>query len=305
MNYEKIVLAAGSGYLGQVLIDFFKPQSKEIVVLSRGTPRQIDNVRFVRWDAVTTGPWVRELEAADLLVNLTGRSVNCRYNAKNKSEILNSRLDSVKVLGQAIQSCTVAPKVWVQCASATIYMDARVHAMDERSTEMGDGFSEQVCKQWEGAFFGVSTNQTIKKLLRITLVVGKSDGVYPRLKSLAKLGLGGYQGSGNQMMSWVHELDFSRIVQWSTSPLSFSPIYNCAAPYPVTNREFMKQVRVANKVPFGLPCPTWMMKIGAFLIGTEAELVLKSRWVIPTMLLEEGFEFSHPTVLSALNAIEG
>ncbi len=304
MKYSKIILAGGSGYLGEVLINHFKSITSKIVVLSRAAHKVLGNVEYIHWNARTAGPWMQELEGADLLVNLTGKSVNCRYNETNRAEILNSRLDSVRILETAISSCTHPPKYWVQCASATIYRDARDHSMTEDGGEYGKGFSVEVCHQWEQAFSSTKTPGTIKKLLRIALVLGKKDGVYPRLKMLAKAGLGGQQGDGKMMVSWIHEEDFARSVEWMMSPRSKQHVYNCSSPFPIQNRGFMKQVRTANHVLFGIPSPEWMLKIGAWLIGTETELIFKSRWVIPDRLLAEGFEFNYPHLCRALHAIE-
>lgn len=305
LHYSKIVLAGGSGYLGEVLIKHFRKRAEEIVVLSRGGEKKKKNVRYVHWDGKTCGSWAKELERADILINLAGKNVNCRYIEKNREEILNSRLDSVAVLEEAINSCKVAPSFWLQCASATIYRDARDRGMTESTGEIGEGFSEEVCKEWEAAFWKAEVPTTTKKLVRIALVLGKSDGVYPRLKSLAKLGLGGFQGNGKQMVSWIHEEDLAYITEWLCTSDAKHTTYNCSAPFPMQNAGFMRQVRSANHIAFGIPCPAWILKIGAWIIGTETELVLKSRWVLPESLIADGYVFHFPNLARALRAIEG
>lgn len=296
----KIVLAGGSGYLGSVMTAYYAKGGNEIIVLSRKAQPDNGNVRTIEWDAKTTGPWCEALEGADLLINFTGRNVNCRYNEENKREILESRLDSTSVLGTAIRRLKRAPKVWIQSASATIYRHAEDRFMDEVNGEIGEGFSVEVCKRWEEEFQAQPTPHTRKVLLRTGIVLGRGGGVMPRLINLVKSGLGGKQGNGKQYISWIHEQDLAGIIDWLYKHPLADGVFNCTGPNPVRNKYFMDTLRTLCKVPLGFPSPKWLLEIGAWLIGTETELILKSRWVMPARLLEAGYEFRFPTLGPAL-----
>jgi uncharacterized protein (TIGR01777 family) len=300
---NKVVLAGGSGYLGSVLADFYRPKAKEVIVLSRKKPADVDNVRTVLWDAKHLDTWVNELEGADLLINLTGKNVNCRYNQKNKDEILNSRLDSTRVLGLAIRKLKLPPRVWIQCASATIYRHAEDRFMDEDHGETGSGFSVDVCKAWEEIFWKQKTPLTRKIVLRTGIVLGKRDGVFPRLLNMVRCGLGGRQGDGKQYMSWIHEADVAGIIHWLYNNETVNGTYNCTSPSPLSNTEFMDTIRKANGIAIGLPAPAWLLTLGACIIGTETELILKSRWVMPSKLLDAGYSFQFPDLVSAVRDI--
>lgn len=301
---KKIVLAGGSGYLGQVLADYFKDKAKEIVIFSRREgDTKAGNVRTVRWDARNRGDWEKELEGADLLVNLCGKNVNCRYNEKNKAEIFRSRLVPTEILGAAIAGLNNPPKCWINIALATIYRHAEDRPQDEDDGEPGSGFSVDVCQAWEQRFWETETPETKKVILRTGLVLGRSDGVFPRLERLVVTGLGGYQGDGMQYVSWIHEQDFARAVEWICQNPAPSEVYNATAPEAVPNREFMTLIRKSYGVPFGLPTPQWLLELGAKLIGTETELVLKSRWVYPKKLVTQGFQFCFPKAEHAIKSI--
>jgi uncharacterized protein (TIGR01777 family) len=298
--FEKIVLAGGTGYLGNVLAKYFRDKAKEIVILSRKAGEQGGNCRLVTWDAETPGAWTKELEGADLLVNLCGKNVNCRYTKEAKAEIFSSRLLPTELLGKVVAGLQNPPKLWINSASATIYRHAEDRPQDEETGEIGTGFSVEVCKAWEEGFFKWETPKTKKVALRVGLVLGQSDGVFPRLKSLVFCGLGGHQGTGRQMVSWVHEQDFARCVEWICRYSNDGNIYNVTAPEAISNRELMKILRQAAGIPLGLPSPHWLLALGAKIIGTETELVLKSRWVYPKRLLDAGFSFSFPTAGPAI-----
>lgn len=298
---NRIILAGGSGYLGMVLADYYKNKVKEIIILTRGKNELKDNVRWVHWDGQHISNWVDWLDHSDLLINLTGKNVNCRYTEENKNEIISSRVNATNVLGEALMKLKNPPKVWIQCVSSTIYRDSRDKDMDEASGEIGDGFSVDVCEQWEQAFALHEIPGVRKIALRISFVMGRNGGAFPTLHNLARLGLGGKQGDGQQYVSWIHERDFVRIVQWVHDNEKISGIYNCTAPNPVTNEVMMSELRKATGIPAGLPSPECLLKIGAFLIGTETELVLKSRKVVPAKLVNEGFQFEFNKLDSALS----
>jgi uncharacterized protein (TIGR01777 family) len=302
-TFKKIVLAGGSGYIGKVLANYFKDNSDEIVVLSRNLSSTKGKIRTVKWDAKNTGSWISELEGADALINLTGKSVNCRYNEKNKREILESRKNATNILGYAINQLQNPPKTWIQFASATIYRHAMDHSMDEETGEFGDGFSVDVCKNWEQTFWNQQTAQTRKVLLRVSIVFGKTDGVFLRLLNLVRFGLGGKQGSGKQMVSWIHDKDLSRITEWLLRRPEITGTFNAAAPNPISNETLMNTIRKEYAAVIGFNAPAWLLKIGAVIIGTETELILKSRWVIPKRLEEHGFDFEFKTIEKAVHNI--
>ncbi|MGH1383322.1 TIGR01777 family oxidoreductase [Kordia sp.] len=300
---KKMIIAGGSGFLGQSLISYFLPKDYEIIVLSRNTKNTgNDNLRYIEWNAKTLDIWMTELEGADVLINLTGKSVDCRYSEKNKAEILNSRVDSTKVLGEAVQACAVPPKVWMNSSTATIYKHSLERKMTEENGIIGDDFSMNVAKSWEKAFYSCKTPKTSKIALRTSIVLGKNGGAFIPLKSLTKLGLGGAQGNGKQKVSWIHEHDFCRAVDFLLDK-HLSGIFNVTAPNPIPNKRFMKVIRKIMKVPFGLFQPKWLLKFGARIIKTEAELILKSRYVIPEKLVAAGFQFHYPTAEKAVEEI--
>lgn len=297
---KKMVIAGGSGFLGEVLVEHFK-DSYEIVILLRKHQLDQANVRFVKWDGRSQGAWVHELEKAEVLINLTGRSVDCRYTEKNKQAIYDSRLDATHVLGQVIQQLMSPPSLWINAASATIYRHELDRDMDEVSGITGEGFSVDVCKKWERAFNSVKLPDTRKVILRIAIVLGKRGGALQPMKHLTKVGFGGRHGKGNQYFSWVHEQDFARMVENLIQEKHLSGVFNVAAPNPIPNKSLMKELRKAMSTPFGFPLPKWLLEIGAFLIRTETELLLKSRRVVPKRLMEEGFKFDYPEIQQALN----
>jgi uncharacterized protein len=290
MKYNKIILAGGSGYLGTVLAHHFKPLAKDIVILSRKTHKPDEHVRTVVWNGKDKGDWVRELDGAELLINLSGKNVNCRYTEKNKREIINSRVAPTNVLGSVIGDLYHPPRVWINITSATIYRHAEDRGQDEANGQIGYGFSVDVCKKWEAAFDSFVLPGTRKIKLRMAIVLGRADGVFPRLLNLVKFGLGGKQGNGKQMISWIHEQDAARIIEWLIDH-PVEGVINCSAPEPIRNGEMMRCIRRAYGIPFGLPAPQWLLETGALLIGTETELILKSRWVLSSRLQQEGYHF--------------
>lgn len=297
---KKIVIAAANGYLGKALVNYFADSDYSITCLCRKTT-VLENAKCVVWDGKTLGTWASELEGATALINLAGKSVDCRYTDENKRQIIASRVDSTKVLGEAVANCRQAPQVWLNASSVTIYRNSEDLPMSENG-EIGEGFSVEVCKQWEEAFFSTNTPHTRKAALRIAFVLGNSGGALPMLSRLTKMGLGGKMGKGTQYISWIHELDFCRAVEW----LINNPIeggVNICAPQPVTNKVFMQNLRKAHKIPFGIPINTWMLEVGAVLLQTQTELVLKSRRVVPQRLKQSGFTFGYTTIEGALGSL--
>ena len=299
----KVVIAGGNSYLGRTLARFYAERHAEVVLLVRKPGLPEGSIRSVPWDGKNLGLWMQELNGADLLINMAGRSVNCRYTDKNKQEIFDSRTATTAVLGEAVRRCANPPAVWLNAASATIYRHAEDRAMDEYRGELGEGFSVEVCRRWEKTFFDQKTPGTRKVALRTAIVFGKDDGVYVRLRNLVRLGLGGRQGNGRQMVSWIHETDFARATRFIYKHPEIDGVINLSAPNPLPNAVLMQKMRKRLRMPFGLPSPEWLLKIGAVLIGTETELLLKSRWVLPTRLIEEGFDFKYPGMDVALLAL--
>ncbi len=291
MKYKKIVLAGGNGYMGGVFADYYKDLADEIIILSRQANAPCGNIRTLVWDGKTEGDWTTQLESADLLINLCGKNVNCRYTAKNKAEIFSSRLLPTALLGKVIAKLADPPKLWINITSATIYRHAEDRPQDELTGDIGYGFSVDVCKQWEETFFATYTPNTRKIALRMGIVMGRGDGAFPRLLNLVKLGMGGRQGNGQQYVSWVHERDAAACTEFLLTHDNITGTVNCTAPNPVKNADMMKALRTAWGIPFGLPAPAWFLAMGAAMIGTETELILKSRWVLPQRLLDTGFQF--------------
>ena len=308
----RIVLPGGSGQLGQVLARHFQERGNHVTVLTRGpytAPWQT-----VHWDGETAGPWVDYLEGADVCINLAGRSVNCRYDADNRREIYNSRIGPTRLLNRVIAAMDNPPQLWMNASTATIYRHALDRPgidweMDEATGELGGGeliskrrrapqtwdFSVGVAKDWEAAFFETHTPRTRKVALRSAIVFSPAPGsAFAVLSNLVRLSLGGKQGNGRQFVSWIHEDDFARAVEFLIGCEFLAGPVNIAAPSPIPNREFMAALRYAWDVPNGFPIPSLFIKLGALLMRTESELVLKSRRVVPGRLLEAGFTFEFP-----------
>jgi len=305
----KIILAGGSGFLGNVLANYFAARGMEVVILTRNPKQRADAIREVRWDGVSVGDWLKELEGVRALVNLAGFSVNCRYHARNRKLMLDSRLNSTRVLGEAIARCANPPPVWLNSSTATIYKHTFGPAWDEAGeiggcAEAKDIFSVHVATEWERVFNEASTPRTRKVTLRSAMVLGHAkNSVLPNLLRLGRLDLGGSLAGGRQFVSWIHEEDFCGAVEWIMEHENISGAVNLAAPNPVTNAEFMATIRKVCHAPFGLPAPRWLLEIGAFVLRTETELLIKSRRVVPGKLLANGFAFRHPHLLPAIEQL--
>ncbi|MDA6068700.1 TIGR01777 family oxidoreductase [Flavobacterium sp. AC] len=286
----KLIIAAGTGFLGQTLVHRFKDKFDEIVILTRGKSQTIDGIKYVNWNAKTFSGWENELENSTVLINLAGKSVDCRYTKENKKEILLSRIESTKVLNKAVLNCKNPPKHWLNSSTSTIYRFSLDKQMDEINGKIGNDFSINVALSWEKAFFKTETPNTLKTALRTSIVLGKNGGAFIPLKTLAKIGFGGKQGKGNQFISWIHEEDFANAVGLVIDK-EITGVINVVSPKPARNTDFMKKLRKAVGCPFGIPVNKFLLEIGSFFIRTETELVLKSRNVIPKKLLENGFTF--------------
>ena len=308
----KIVIAGGSGQVGTVLTRTLVSRGQNVVLLSRqpATDRQQRvAVKHVHWDAATRGHWVRELDGADVLINLAGRSVNCRYGARNRKEILSSRVHSTRVLGRALADCARPPRVWLQASTATIYAHRLDQANDEFTGILGGAepgapdtwrFSIDVARAWEAAATEACPAHTRLVLMRSAMVMSPDrGGIFDTLLWLVRRGLGGTAASGRQYISWIHEADFVAAIDWLIDHDEFSGPVNLAAPEPLPNAEFMRVLRQAWGKRWGLPATQWMLSIGAWLLRTETELILKSRRVVPGRLLDAGFDFQYRSWPSA------
>lgn len=352
MKHKKIVIAGGTGFIGQAMARYFGKENRVILLSRQAVSSQQNkydhqfvkaadgyNITYWRWDGVHIEKhWLQDIDGADIVINLAGKSVNCRYTPKNKQQIINSRMQSTNAVGEAIRQSAVPPKLWINAASATIYRHTTDTPNDELTgvissarfdnmpysrldrvryrykkfrtrlrygkhsapyKELDNDFSVHVCQQWEQALFNQRTPFTRKIALRIAIALGDGDIMTPYY-NLIKAGLGGAQGNGNQMYSWLHIEDLCRIVEWSYEHHDMEGVYNCCVPHAVTNAHFMKTLRTFTGKQFGLRLRTWMLELGAALIGTESEMVLKSRWVYPARLLQSGFAFKYNDLEHAL-----
>ena len=299
----KIIIPGGSGQVGTVLARAFHTDGHEVVVLSRKASDKFE-WRVVQWDAKSLGDWTGEFEGADVVINLTGRIVNCRYNEENRRQIMDSRVDSTKAVGEAIINAKNPPRIWLQASTATIY----AHRYDAPNDELtgiigGDekgapdtwNFSIDVARTWEKTANEFDLPKTRLVLMRSAMTMSPDkDGIFDVMLGLVRKGLGGTAGNGRQYISWIHDLDFIRAVYWLIEHEELSGAVNISSPKPLPNREFMRIFREAWGTKIGLPATKLMLEIGAFFMRTETELILKSRRVVPTRLLESGFEFEFP-----------
>jgi uncharacterized protein (TIGR01777 family) len=306
----RVVIPGGSGQVGTVLARAFHSSGDGVVVLSRGAanangaPASGSPWRTVRWDAETLGDWASEMDGADVVINLAGRSVNCRYGPENRRQIMDSRVLSTRVVGEAIARAKSPPGVWLQASTATIYCHRHDAANDEATGILGGGepgapdtwrFSIAVATAWERALQEAVTPRTRKVAMRSAIIMSpERGGIFDTLLGLVRRGLGGTSGDGRQYMSWVHHADFVRAVRWLIAHPEVDGAVNIASPNPLPNAEFMRALREAWGTRVGLPAARWMLEVGALLMRTETELVLKSRRVVPGRLLAAGFAFEHP-----------
>lgn len=307
MKKNKIILAGGTGFLGNALARYFTALHWEVIVLTRHPGPALPGTRQVVWDGETRDTWTHELESAAAVINLAGRTVDCRYTPANRRLIMDSRVNPTRALGKAIARCENPPAVWLNASSATLYRHTFDQAWDETgddftpTPEVRDAFSVNVIHEWENAFHRAVTPLTRKLALRTTMVLGHGrNSVFPVLCRLARLGLGGRMGSGNQFVSWLHVEDFCRAVEWLITHENLCGPVNLAAPNPIPNADMMRLFRKLVGAPFGLPATNTMLEIGAFILRTETELILKSRRVIPGKLLADGFKFQFPSMPEAL-----
>ena len=296
----KIVIPGGTGQVGTMLDRALTAEGHDVVLLTR-TPRGPGQVR---WDGRTLGDWAGRIDGSDVVINLAGRSVNCRYTPANLAAMMSSRVDSARVVGEAIAAAARPPRVWLQMSTATIYAHRFDAANDEDTGRIGGGepgapgywgYSVEIAKSWEAVQERADTPGTRKVALRAAMVMSPDrGGVFDVLSRLARLGLGGPVAGGRQYISWIHEHDFTRAVRFLIDRDDLAGAVNLAAPGPLPQREFMRELRSAGHIPVGLPATAWMAGIGAFALRSDTELLLKSRRVVPGRLTGAGFAFDHP-----------
>ena len=295
---KKIIIAGGTGFLGQVLKTHFTKQNYTVFILSRKPKSENE----IYWNGTDLGNWTKHLENAEALINLAGKSVDCRYTDKNKKAIYNSRIDTTNLLGLAVNLCDNPPKYWFNSSTATIYKGSLDRPNTEKNGIIGDDFSMNIAKSWEQTFNAITTPKTKKVILRTSIVLGKNGGAIIPLKQLTRFGLGGKQASGDQKVSWIHEDDFTGAIQFLMDQ-NLEGVFNLCVPQPTDNKTLMQNLRQVLNVPFGIAHPIWLLKLGAFFIGTETELVTKSRNVLPEKLLQNGFTFKFTNIKTALEDV--
>lgn len=297
----KIIIPGGTGHVGTLLARAFHAQGHEVVVLSRGP--QSAPWRVLPWDAKTIGAWAEELEGADAVINMAGRVVNCRYTPENRRAIMDSRVNSTRVIGAAIGQAARPPQVWLQASTATIYAHRYDAPNDEASGILGGSepgvpeswrFSIEVATTWERVLHEAVTPRTRKVALRSAIIMSPGrGGPFDLVLQLVRYGLGGQSGNGRQYVSWIHCQDFIRAVEWLIQHEEIQGVVNLSAPHPLPNAAFMRALREVWPIAFGLPATEWMLRLAAFFLRTETELILKSRYVVPGRLLENGFTFQY------------
>lgn len=297
-----VVIFGANGFLGRYLTRHLLRKGREVVAVARERFEGDAGAMFIEWDGRTLGSWALALEGAATVVNLAGRSVHCRYTPENRDEIMQSRVASTKVIGEAIAACEDPPQLWINSSTATIYRDARDEAQTEWTGEFGEGFSVEVASRWEETFFAaVCPGVTRKVVLRKGMVLGNEpDSVFGVVSRLANLGLGGSMAGGGQRVSWIHMDDFLGVVEWIEDQPLVDGVVNVTAPECPTNEEWMRGFREMVAMPLGLPSARWMLEVGALIMRTEAELVTKSRWVKPARLEQLGFRWRWPSLRAAL-----
>lgn len=291
---NKMLIAGANGFIARHLTDHFSKLGWEVAGLARRRDGLHENCRYIEWDGKNLGEWSAEVDNCDVLVNMVGRSINCRHNEENKKQILNSRVDSTKLLGQALAQSENPPQAWINGSASGIYQETFDQAHGEDG-QHGEGFIADVVKAWEDTFFSAEIPKSVRRVaLRTTMVIADEPGnPFRILRTLAKFGLGGKAGSGKQMVSWIHIEDLCRAVQLIIDQQQIEGSVNLAAPDAVNNAEMMRRFRKSVGMPIGIPAPAFGVRIGAYFMGTAPELILDSCWVEPKLLVEHGFVFNH------------
>ncbi len=295
---KRIILAGGSGFVGQALAPVLVAKGYHVVVLGRRAAHRKEGVDYLQWDGKTVGDWSSALEGAEAVVNLTGKNINCRHTPESRHEIIRSRVESVYVLGEAMANCAALPTVFVQASGIGYYGDTGHHAADE-DTPPGSDFPAEVCRQWEGAFNALDLPATRRTILRLGVVLGRDGGALPVLEKLTRWFLGGAVGSGRQHLSWIHVADLIEMFVSAIERPELTGVFNATGPAAVTNGEFMRELRRALHRPWSPPAPAPFVRAGAWLMGSDGDLALLSSRCAPRRLLEYGFQFQFPNLRDA------
>ena len=296
---RRLILAGGTGFIGQALTAFFTANGYQVVILTRSPSQRRGTVHYQQWDGRSLGDWAKLIDGANGIINVAGKTINCRHTPTNRREILQSRVDSVRVLGAAIAQCPQPPDVFVQASGVGIYPSSRERLYDEDAPH-GTQFEAQVCEAWEETFATVNAPNMRKVVLRIAVVLGRGGGFLGVLGRLTRLFLGGQVSDGGQFVSWIHIADLSAMFRWSIEHDDVSGVFNACSPSPVTNTELMREMRRALHRPWSPPVPVFGARAGAWLMGTEASLALSSHHCTPKRFLDKQFQFQFPQLRDAL-----
>ena len=299
MAHKRIVLAGGSGNIGKLLSFILIHLEYEVVILSRNTKKSNQpKLKYVQWDGETLGDWYSELEHVDTIINLSGKSIQCRFTESNKKELLDSRILPTKVLGEAIAKLKIAPRLWINFSGISKF-EGLSGMHDEYSESNSDTFLAHLTNEWEKTFYSTEIQNTTKVVLRLSPVLSRKFGMLKELYPLAKLGLGGRVADGNQYVSWIHELDLVRLVIWIINHDNPSLIYHASSPFPETNENFMRKLRKTLGTSIGVPLPTILAKVGAYIKGVESDMLLLNNAVKSSKTINEGFTFSYGDINQA------
>jgi uncharacterized protein len=293
---QKIVLAGGTGFIGSYLHEKYSAAGYAVQMISR-------QPGHISWE--DQAGMVQALEGAALVINLAGKQINCRFTAANKEALIQSRVSTTRAIGSAIQQCSAPPPLWLNASGAHIYGTSFTHGATEQDIANGTAFPAVMAREWEAAFFGFRLPGTRQVALRISIVLGKGGGVLQPFLRLVRLGMGGTQGSGKQLFSWIHIEDLFRITLFLAEHREIEGPVNISSPQPLSNREMMQTLRKVLHMPFGFPAPEWAIRLGGKMIGTEPELLLDSVFVLPGVLQDAGFPFRYPDLESAVKEISG
>ncbi|HEV2293009.1 MAG TPA: TIGR01777 family oxidoreductase [Tepidisphaeraceae bacterium] len=299
MNGKRIIIAGGTGFIGRAIARELAARGAEVAILTRSPQASPTVGHHVQWDGKTTGDWVREIEGADAVINLAGKNVNCRYTPAALAEVDESRMNAVIAINTAIARSNHPPRVLIQATTTAIYGDTGDRWVDE-STPPGYGVPPLTALKWEHAFVAHPTPQTRRVTLRISFVLGRDGGALSMLSMLTRYFLGGAVGNGRQYISWIHIDDLTRLVVRAIEDETMAGLYNASAPNPVTNAEFMRELRRVHRRPWSPPTPAPLVRIGCFIIRTEPVLALTGRRVLPKRLADAGFSFRFPELRAAL-----
>ena len=299
MSMKRVVIAGGSGFIGQALAKVLLVRGYEVVVLTRTPKMRADGVKEIEWDGAHIGEWIKFLDGAEAVVNLTGRNINCPHTPENLAAILQSRTDSVRAIAQAFAHVKIPPRVWVQASAVGIYGDTKDHLCGEHSPAGNDALAG-VCKRWEEAVAAADTPKTRRVILRIGFVLGKNGGALPVLSRLARWFLGGSVGNGRQFISWIHLADLTRMFVEVIERKELAGTFNAVGRNPETNRFFMRELRHALHRPWSPPAPKFAVRLGARWMGSEPSLALVSQCCAPMRFLEAGFEYQFQRLRPAL-----